>query len=100
MTEKDINKFSQMKKNTVSSENQLKDSESIRFINPEGKGERILFAGNSITLHDPKADIGWNGEWGMAASAKGNDYVHLIMDNVKNSSECIICAHEIFYCIM
>jgi hypothetical protein len=39
---------------------------------------RILFLGNSITLHGPSADIGWTGNWGMAASSEDQDYVHLV----------------------
>lgn len=39
---------------------------------------RILFLGNSITLHGPKPDIGWTNSWGMAASAEDKDYVHLV----------------------
>lgn len=39
---------------------------------------RVLFLGNSITKHGPKADIDWSGNWGMAASAEDKDYVHLV----------------------
>ena len=39
---------------------------------------KVLFLGNSITKHGPKADIDWSGNWGMAASAESKDYVHLV----------------------
>ena len=44
---------------------------------------RILILGNSITLHAPKAEIGWEGNWGMAASSQDKDYVHLLYARVK-----------------
>ena len=34
---------------------------------------KVLFLGNSITKHGPKADIDWSGNWGMAATAEAND---------------------------
>lgn len=43
-----------------------------------GKVGRILFLGNSITLHGPSAKVSWTGNWGMAASAADKDYVHLV----------------------
>ncbi len=44
---------------------------------------KVLFLGNSITKHGPKADIDWSGNWGMAASAEANDYVHLVTKALK-----------------
>jgi hypothetical protein len=40
--------------------------------------QKMLFVGNSITRHGPKSDLGWEGNWGMAASAEAKDYVHLV----------------------
>lgn len=77
------NDFSQMAKNTVSSENQTKLGETIFAENLGGKGKRILFVGNSITLHDRRPSIGWQLECGMAASAPENDYVHIIEKRVR-----------------
>lgn len=38
----------------------------------------ILVLGNSIALHPPRAEVGWTGNWGMAASNVNNDFAHLL----------------------
>ncbi|WP_202799964.1 sialate O-acetylesterase [Schlesneria paludicola] len=43
---------------------------------------RILFLGNSLTLHGPAPQIGWTSNWGMAASAKEKDFVHLLTADI------------------
>jgi alpha-galactosidase len=44
----------------------------------QAKPQKVLFVGNSITKHGPKADIDWHGNWGMAATSEDKDYVHLV----------------------
>jgi len=47
---------------------------------------KVLFLGNSITLHGPAPKIGWSGNWGMAASSQEKDYVHLLLERIAKSA--------------
>lgn len=47
-------------------------------VSAQAKTQKVLFVGNSITKHGPKADIDWHGNWGMAATSAEKDYVHLV----------------------
>lgn len=71
-----------MDENTVSVAHQNKLPQRVRYYNPEGKGLRVMFAGNSITHHTPAPSIGWYSDWGMSASAPEKDYVHLCMAQI------------------
>ena len=53
----------------------------------EHAGTRILVVGNSITRHGPKKDIGWEYDWGMAASAPEKDYVHRLFSMLKKDGQ-------------
>jgi hypothetical protein len=50
------------------------------------QAKRILFLGNSITLHGPSAQVGWMNNWGMAASAQEEDYVHVLVNSIAKLS--------------
>lgn len=65
------------KKNSVSARDQVKDR--IYKFRKSNNSFKVLFIGNSITLHEYKPEIGWYFNHGMAASKPENDYVHLVV---------------------
>ena len=62
--------------NTVSAVNLMINSSELSFIGNENAPLKILIVGNSITRHGPNKSIGWERDWGMAASAPDKDNVH------------------------
>ena len=78
--------------NTVPSKNQ--NAKTVYFDEKHSGRPRIAFIGNSITLHNPKAEIGWYGSWGMAASCEENDYLHIVMSKIREKYP------EASYCIL
>jgi hypothetical protein len=47
-----------------------------------GHIRRVVILGNSIVQQPPLAAIGWNHNWGMAASAMDKDFVHLLIKDI------------------
>lgn len=82
------------KQNTVPATNQVNNN--IFFEGSSDGAPKVMFIGNSIAYHGIKEEIGWHGRWGMAASEKNNDYVHLIIQYIQNkfhnASFCIVQA--------
>lgn len=44
--------------------------------------KNVLILGNSIVENPPAVEIGWDHNWGMAASARDSDFVHILSANI------------------
>lgn len=69
-----------------------------KTVQPSSQSDEIfefVFLGNSLTKHVPMANIGWTGNYGMAASKVENDYVHKFLSLVEGSSPYIANMYPI-----
>lgn len=48
---------------------------------------KVLILGNSITYAPANPSIGWNNNWGMAATAADKDYVHILTARFKEVNQ-------------
>ena len=84
--------------NDVPAVGQLKDNDCVSFELTENADIKLLFLGNSITRHGKAENLGWYGDWGMAASAKENDYVHKLKEKFSQNgvivSACVANLSE------
>ena len=87
----------EVQQNTVSAAGQVK--QFVWHYPAKDPTLRMLFVGNSITMHEPKPEIGWPHRWGMAASCAENDYVHKTASMLGNVSVCVgqLADWEIHY---
>ena len=80
--------------NDVSAVGQMRNSKEVSYFGNEKAEKRLLIVGNSITRHGPLAEIGWERDWGMAASAPERDYVHLLTSRLFAEEDLFVMVRQ------
>ncbi len=74
-----------VKDNTVKAKGQIRKEDGIFYLGNENAQTKILVLGNSILKHARLEEIGWFGDWGMAATCKKNDFIHRLYSLLKEN---------------
>jgi hypothetical protein len=62
----------------------------LSSVNESIKIKTVVILGNSLVRHGPNPDIGWYGDWGMAASVKDSDFVHLLIRDFHQKDPLVV----------
>jgi hypothetical protein len=54
-----------------------------------GHVHRVVILGNSIVFSGPNRELGWEYSWGMAASGKDKDFVHLLIKDIHSRDTAV-----------
>lgn len=54
----------------------------------------VLILGNSILQHDEAPQLGWHSNWGMAASARDSDFVHLLIREIHQQNPDVTIKYQ------
>lgn len=81
--------------NDVSAIGQMKNSTDTYYIGDPNAKKRLLIVGNSITRHGPVSEIGWNFDYGMAASSADTDYVHILSSKLLEKEDVFIMVRQL-----
>jgi hypothetical protein len=63
------------------------------FTNNTAGIKTVVVLGNSIVQHAPNKNLGWNGNWGMAASTEDKDFVHLLIKDIKAKNPKVVVKY-------
>ncbi len=65
-------------------------------VNPAKIGHihRVVILGNSIVFSGPAPELGWEYAWGMAASARDKDFVHLLMKDIHSRDTAVDIVYK------
>lgn len=67
----------------------------LLFFSCTQKKLNVLILGNSITHHVPDQSLGWNGNWGMAASSADNDFESKLTQKLQHEYDAKVTAKNI-----
>ncbi|MEK7718889.1 MAG: hypothetical protein AAB347_04655, partial [Bacteroidota bacterium] len=59
-------------------------------ISKSDKVKIVVVLGNSIVHTPPVPEIGWYGDWGMAASVRDSDFIHLLIRDIHQIDPSVV----------